>query len=1073
MPVDAPQACDPLAHGLTLAAYLSAGEHHAQARACLERQLAAMPPEGLPGPGADPRLGELLVALSEAQEECNALAEAQATLARFDRWRATCVGPAAAPGPLLLARAALEAARLAFWRHDFVACSGQARQALAWADGGGHALTAARAELVLSASLSSNGQHEEAEGLLRNALRRLDDAAWRHCIGDRVRATMNLGITQYFQGRHDEALLSYRDAAALAEAGMRAGSAACAYHLARTWMNWAAALVARGEFGPAVPMYRRVLALYATLLQRARRAGTDLRRLETSRATTRMNLGYCLYRGGELSASRTWLGRARRDYRKLGMAAPQLQDDLARTWVNEARVLLAQGRAASAARLCRQAVQAIAPRATGADSRLAGDLANHRMVLACALAVQGRHAVAAAEAVPALDGFAALTAQGQLQHAQAWLTDWLALADTAVRASTVALPRGRGALAATALFDALHQVLARPPQRASPRGDAPLRELNAALGHLARWQAAIGTSPAPPAGAHAAVGSVPEPFSGQVARLAAALVRYLLDVLAAMLGDADPAWIAVNAALLTASVEGLRLACDGLPGRAELLADWFLCTRGLRAQRDALAQSDAPRVQALAHQLLTLHRLEESLLARYAPADGSSGPPAERPNGLLAADAAQWFQLKQHCDAERDALAAAGVLPPRMHFAARQLGGRLAPGIALCLLARPSRDRLLVVLLQSPADGPEAAAFDVTLPSPLADADCGAWIDMARQALAGSAGARALRRTDPGPGPAVEMDDGRDVFALEVLGGLVATALAPVRRAAGQQPGTGWHTLALVPSDDLHVVPWRALAPAGWPGHPRLLHFPSVGAWWRQASPHAADRRPPGTAQGLPRWLHAVSAPLVGDAALPWVAVEAAWSAHLWRHAPPQALDAATRTAEGVDALIGMGHGVRGSAADATAPGLRLDADHVLTAHDLPRLRHVRQVLLSSCVLGQTQDVLGEPLGFLSAATGYGVEFGSGWLTEVPDDMACLFSLAFQFGLARDGEAGEPRSWLEVFDTTCHAVGAGAWPAGFGAWLSGRVLTLPPALHEAAREWPESPPALLRRLLPWVIAVGC
>ena len=156
-----------------------------------------------------------------------------------------------------------------------------------------------------------------------------------------------------------------------------------------------------------------------------------------------------------------------------------------------------------------------------------------------------------------------------------------------------------------------------------------------------------------------------------------------------------------------------------------------------------------------------------------------------------------------------------------------------------------------------------------------------------------------------------------------------------------------------------------------------------------------------------------------------------------------------------------MGHGRRPHDNPALA-GVLLDDGRVLAAHDVAAAGAFDHVLLSACVLGRTDEAFGEPLGFLSACLALRSRFGVGWLTEVPDDAACLFSLALQFALRDALRKGEAHvHWSRVFHATCATIADGAWPSGFTAWL-GEDLSLGNA----------APPATLRRVLPWVVALG-
>jgi hypothetical protein len=211
------------------------------------------------------------------------------------------------------------------------------------------------------------------------------------------------------------------------------------------------------------------------------------------------------------------------------------------------------------------------------------------------------------------------------------------------------------------------------------------------------------------------------------------------------------------------------------------------------------------------------------------------------------------------------------------------------------------------------------------------------------------------------------------------------------------------------------------------------------------------------------RWAVAASD---GSAArpLPWAAVERTLAGRLWGGAMQTlAFDRDGRPMDDdAGALLGIGHGGAPDGNPAHA-GLALGGG-VLSAADLPRLPRCRYALLSACLLGRTEDAQGEGLGFLSACLDYRLHFAAGWLTEVPDFAACLFSLATQWAL----RAAPHAAWSRTLRDLRRDLLAGRWPAGFGAWLATEGAPLSASLREAA----EAPPALLQRALPWAVALG-
>jgi hypothetical protein len=168
-----------------------------------------------------------------------------------------------------------------------------------------------------------------------------------------------------------------------------------------------------------------------------------------------------------------------------------------------------------------------------------------------------------------------------------------------------------------------------------------------------------------------------------------------------------------------------------------------------------------------------------------------------------------------------------------------------------------------------------------------------------------------------------------------------------------------------------------------------------------------------------------------------------------------------------------MGHGAARDHNPART-GLELSVGDVLTAHELPGIRTCRRVVLSCCVLGQTREVIGEPLGFLASSFGYECSFGSGWLTEVPDAMACLFSLAFQFSV-RAALRGDHRevAWGDSFESTRQAIFNSRWPDGYGEWLAEHLpAALPDGAARPAGDLRRAPPQQLRDMMPWAVCLG-
>ena len=311
-------------------------------------------------------------------------------------------------------------------------------------------------------------------------------------------------------------------------------------------------------------------------------------------------------------------------------------------------------------------------------------------------------------------------------------------------------------------------------------------------------------------------------------------------------------------------------------------------------------------------------------------------------------------------------------------------------------------------------------------------------------------------------------------------GDVVEHALLPV---LDELAATGCRDVALVPSGDLHLLPWLDAVGDRLTDGMRLVQYPNAGAWARWTLAPPADSA--AAAEEPLRW--ALLAADKGAAAPPlqWAGLEQALAQRLLQSHGAPSLRRPQDTSfdmHGVNAVLAIGHGAAPLGNMARA-GLLLADGHVFSAHDLPRIHSARCVLMSCCVLGCIDEVMGEAMGFLSSSLGYDTHFGCGWLLEVPDAEACLFSLALQYALCR---AAPPIDWLATFESVRQGIRRGQWPPGFGPWLAGE---LPRAVAAAGYEpgpWLNRyallrdfdggmfnvPPPSLCRLVPWVVGLG-
>jgi tetratricopeptide (TPR) repeat protein len=1007
--------------------------------------------------------------------ECGLLSDAgrfEGAVDRLDAALAALPAPTATPDGervrLAAARLHYEAGRV----HAMLRRLPQARERLQAAaaapdrrtlEGERGALVRIRAEAALGASLCMHCAHGEGVALLERALAAIDQPGFEAAGLERARILINLGAAHFEQHRLDPARRCVEHAMELLAPLVRARRAGARADLGRAWVNLGGVHSRAGRLAEAVTAYRAAIAAY----DRARRSATlagDVARLRASRANASLNLGYTLFKAEDFVAAHRHLRSALRRYEALLGSNPHLQADLARALVNAGHVEARRGRHARAADLYAQGLAAFEPLAGAAAPRhLAFECANAKLGLARMALARGRAAPAAAWFEQAMTTLSELTHEGALQHANHWLRAWVAQASQLVEATKD--PNRPDRLGAVLL-----RVLAQPPLRALGEGVDPLRTPESALDAMQRW------------GAAPASGGTRQREACRV--LAAAGLRYLFDCTAQVLADSSPAWLGQRQARIRKWVERLGAAAAAHADAPELLADWFLCTRGLRAQRAALAAGAGAPLAALRESLLELNRLEAILLGaagERAAADAAGEP------GLLPAaagtpapevgerNAAAWLQLRGEVDARVAQAVRDGLLPAALQVRAADVARRLGASQALLLVARLDATRCVVLLLTAARAGAgQCGHWIACQPEPLAGLTCDLLVGAARTALRHDFGSA---RKGPEPSPrridveAMRGDAPQDRLALDALHLIADGVLAPAIEALA---ATGCDDVAIVPADDLHLLPWgdlldRAAAPAR-----AAAVYPSAGAWWR------GGERVVLASGALPRWALAGSAGAAGASGgvasggagrsqpLRWIEVESRLATQLWHEAGTTVVPWDAEAGAGAaipDSLLLMGHGDV-PAGNAALAAVAVGDGRLVDAHAAAARGSLRRVLLSACVLGRTDDAFGEPLGFLSACFGYRTRFGIGWLTEVPDDAACLFSLAFQHALreALAARGGGVR-WGEVFGAVRRAIAAGAWPPGFAAWLGAQAPAPAAAL-------PAEPPAALRRVLPWVVALG-
>lgn len=930
-------------------------------------------------------------------------------------------------------------------------------------------LQQARTQFQLAGVLALGGELPAALELWQRAADRLAVGELQQQVQLRGRIAMNRGIALADLGRHREAASAMREALVLFEGLVQSGRVAARAEQARALRNLGFVLARSGRHADSVPVLARAAEESSRVLRQAghSRSRQDVQAWRTTRGGTLNSLGYTLFAVGRLTEAEQVLRRAARDLSPGAGSAAAPADELARVWCNQAHVAAHRGRLTAAHRLYARARAHFAQRAAGGQPAASADRVNADLGLARVATRQGRATEAATWFGPAMTELAALTRQGQLQHERTWLAAWQAQRDAwwAVRTGVSRSAQARRSAllrdeqSDQRIADMLVAALATPPQHAAGLGPEALLAVAEAAG------VRIPTALPPPS---AKVAVAPTRHHSATERVATAYLGYLLGWMAELLTESEPNWIHDHANEVDAAVAAL---CDNAAQRthaAPQLAQWFLATRGLRAQRSALADGGAPELAELRTLLQQLHRIEQDILGEQQVPSADQGPSDLRHAAAhLAAHAAAaapgrhqaWQALKARARSTREELVARGLLPPSQRLAVPQALDGLTPGQALMLLARPDAAQLLLITLQRRSDGAaEVRHAWAALGESVAPFPCSTLHTLARSAWAGVKGGAGGAGGEADPLPEA------DSFALAVFQDLWNSAVRPT---LSELRGVGITAVDLVPSGDLHLVPWNHLAdlePAETA--PRMRLFPSVGAWWRcRAEPAGSSLRPA-------RWALTAAAS-ESTQRLRWVEVERQLSRQLWGKQMREASTLHLGTVDfEADALLGMGHGTAPDANPARV-GLLVDeaAGSVLLPHHLLALRHCRCVLLSACLLGHTDGSRGEALGFLSGCFDHQLFFAAGWLTEVPDQAACLYSLAAQWALRQQTARracgpGMWRDWSEVLARMRRCLLQGVWPEGFSealgpAWTSITSTPLPAA-----------PPPRLLRALPWAVTLG-
>ena len=261
----------------------------------------------------------------------------------------------------------------------------------------------------------------------------------------------------------------------------------------------------------------------------------------------------------------------------------------------------------------------------------------------------------------------------------------------------------------------------------------------------------------------------------------------------------------------------------------------------------------------------------------------------------------------------------------------------------------------------------------------------------------------------------------------------------PIQNAVGDAVNTIW----LLPTGDLHGLPWQASAPPAW----RCLLAPAP--WFvRQALDRMPDPTPLCPTAAAPLGTLVYAAPH-SDKELLHMPLEERGMRAIWEDA--------VRTLAGLDQqsephpahLALAGHGDSDVAISGAARiwvGREGGEPRYVGFGELwnAPYRSLLSLYFSSCVVGRTREVNGEPLGLISAGLLRGARYLVGWSVPVDDLGAALFSLLYHW-LWRD--CADPE---QALTRARAAFLTGDWPAAAVEWV--RPL-LAGHLRDLLAEW--------------------
>ena len=851
----------------------------------------------------------------------------------------------------------------------------------------------------------------------KEALARYEEAVriYRILIGDGqtqyrpdlARTLMNESAAIVKLNRLEEARAQCEEVAGIFQALIDEGHLHYRSSLAGTWLNEGAALNDLNRPEEALSRYEEAAGIFQVLITEGQsQYRSDL-------AMTRVNEGNSLIRLGCPEKALARYKDAASIYQALvsvGGEDHQYRPDLAHIWLNEGAALNDLNRPEEALSRYEEAAGTFRALIAEGQNQYRPNLADARMSEGVTRTHLGRPEEALSRYEEAAGIFRALIAEGQNQYRPNLALTWMNEGNTLIqlRQSEKALARYKDA---ASIYQAL--INANQPQYRPKLALTFTSAMRACLGRVDRMETGIayfdlalkvweGEKAIPAIALNNAsflailiyLTKFSTGFAARVERLAEQVARALGGVAPQNLGQfypwAESAFTHLLSAALDENAWDLALTVTGT-ARAQRLAKL--------AQADLLrrsAREDDPA--ALREYREAIRRFAElEILLNTGAGAGGEGTAGGRGGGEDAGQQHQtlyneYTALRGELGKLEQTLRQQNLLP--------DLGAGLFDGAGLRQKLPPTAALLLLVEIGEPP-----AHFVVVLTRDggqvLAMEGGSDWVERLDKIT--SAAKRKGRTLRDGPGcdtrtasaeanaraAPLEPADAQTEALTETL---TEQFWQPIRGALGERVKTVW----LLPTGDLHGLPWQASAPPDW--HCRL----APALWFvRQALDRMPDPAPLHPTATAPLGTLTYAAPHSHKELLHMPLEESGMRA-IWEDAAHAlaGLDQAPAPPPAFIALAGHGD------SDVAIPG----AARIWVGREGAEPRHVgfgelwnaplpglRSLYLSSCVVGRTREVNGEPLGLISAGLLRGARYLVGWSVPVDDLGAALFSLLYHW----------------------------------------------------------------------------